>query len=994
MNNQPVIIAVDFQHGSWTRIIFAVTLVLVMLVPTSEGTGSLQGAHASVNSSSRMSLVGPTSQTLSGLKSATPAAPGPPRHVLGGDNLLHAAAQSTSTVGSWIELNRSGSPGSPVNGTQPSWYMYPGSWSIIDDPEDGYTIAFGGAIAACNTTCNVSGLLDVTWGFINGQWSTLETPAQGPLSHGSECYLWHNGVNTSQLVSCPSARIDAATTYDSTDGYVLLFGGIDNRTCLLSKCASPRLNDTWKYSAGNWTNITSTQLLTPPSISWGGGGNSPLVNDPIDGYVIFLGSCNFVSNAVFSCITFSGGHWNKVDITSNTFICPTGGSYIFPEMGSGLVEDPPDGYLLGDTVQSCNGAIYNTWYTYRGGTIGNATASTAWPSVRTYFGTVYDADLRGILLFGGCSSSTTLGLDQCPSVGSLLGDTWLYSGSKWTQLESHASGSGVDSSCYLFLNGANTSRTSPCPPSTAYPSMVYDSTDHMVLLDDWSANGVGAGSQWYGYIIENLSTPVVSTSVSVVGHRVTFSESTHTVWGNPVALRWNGLPPGCASFTTPTINCTLSAAGTYIVTVTEEWSLGVISANLTSFNVSLVVHPALSVMGGAVYPSVDVHANESFHLSIIGGLPPDTVTWRFGDGNSSTQPNTTHAYSTPGTYTATVWVNDSIGDTAKLNATIVVVPPLQATLTLSNRTPLLGQTVAIVTNASGGLTPYSFEYLGLPPGCVSINKTSIGCLPTQSGTYNISILVHDRGNATVNATKSMTVVFDFNVVIPASTPVGKQLTIMVNTNETFNGTAINKTALFFSPGGGYGAFTYGYSGLPPGCTSADVAVLTCIPTQAGKYFVTVNVHDQVGNHQTHTVLVNIVPASGGGFLGLSGNNGYYLLAGIGAAVVLGLVTVVLVMRKRRSSHRKPTREGEDIPETKGSAPSITATEGKGPADHPVVEGATLQAAPHPPSARTQDESMVVPKSEWEEMKARLKKVEENRPESESSTESERPSEKS
>ena len=989
----------DFWHRGWIRIVFVVALVLIMVVPTSEVVGNLQGAYSSIGNFLRRTSTASSFQTPTILKTAAPVTPSAnlhstsPRDTPAWNNFLHSTAQSASSVGSWFELNRSGSPGGPLNGSQPNWPMYPNTWSITDDPKDGYTMAFGGSFGTCNaTTCNVAGFLDVTWGFINGQWLTLETPAQGPLSHGSECYLWHNGVNTSQLVSCPSARIDAAMTYDSTDRYVLLFGGDDNQTC--DYCVSPRLNDTWEYSAGNWTNITSTQLLTPPSISWGGGENSPLVNDPIDGYVLLSGSCSFVSSTVSSCITFSGGHWSKMDITSNTLICPVAGSNIFPEIGSGLVEDPPDGYLLGDFVQSCDGATFNTWYTYRGGTIGNATASIAWPTVRTNFGTVYDADLQGVLLFGGCASSTPLG--QCPIIGSswkgTLDDTWLYSGSKWTQLESHASGTGTNSSCYLFLNGANTSRTSSCPPSSASLSMTYDSTDHMVLLDAWSP--APGGAQWYGYITENISTPVVSTPVSVVGHPVTFSESTHTVWGNPVALRWNGLPPGCASPTTPTVNCTLSAAGTYIVTVTEEWSLGPIPANFTTFNVSLVVHPALSVTGGAVYPIVDVNANESFHLSIVGGLPPDTVTWRFGDGSSSTQPNTTHAYSTPGTYTVNLWVNDSIGDTAKLNATITVVAPLQATLTLSNRTPLLGQTVAIVTNATGGLTPYTFEYLGLPPGCVSINKTSIGCLPTQSGTYNISVFVHDRGNETVNVTKSMTVVFDFNVVIPASTPVGKQLTIMVNTNETFNGTAINKTALLISPGGGYGTFTYSYSGLPPGCTSADVAVLTCTPTQAGKYSMTVNVHDQVGDHQTHTVLVNIVPESGGGVLSHSGNSGnYLLLAGIGAVVILGLITVALFLRKRRSSHRKPISEGEDIPETKSSAPTSATAEGKGPADNSVVEGTTIQATPHPPSARSQGESMVVPKSEWEEMKARLKKVEEKKPEKESSTEPESPSEK-
>ncbi len=47
--------------------------------------------------------------------------------------------------------------------------------------------------------------------------------------------------------------------------------------------------------------------------------------------------------------------------------------------------------------------------------------------------------------------------------------------------------------------------------------------------------------------------------------------------------------------------------------------------------------------------------------------------------------------------------------------------------------------------------------------------------------------------------------------------------------------------------GGQGPFTYAYSTLPDGCTTADVAVLSCTPTETGSFTVGVNVTDSLGD---------------------------------------------------------------------------------------------------------------------------------------------------
>jgi hypothetical protein len=47
--------------------------------------------------------------------------------------------------------------------------------------------------------------------------------------------------------------------------------------------------------------------------------------------------------------------------------------------------------------------------------------------------------------------------------------------------------------------------------------------------------------------------------------------------------------------------------------------------------------------------------------------------------------------------------------------------------------------------------------------------------------------------------------------------------------------------------GGSGGYTIGWSGLPPGCTSANVSSFTCQPTTPGQYSVIAGVHDGAGD---------------------------------------------------------------------------------------------------------------------------------------------------
>ncbi len=445
-------------------------------------------------------------------------------------------------------------------------------------------------------------------------------------------------------------------------------------------------------------------------------------------------------------------------------------------------------------------------------------------------------------------------------------------------------------------NGCATSNTSTleCTPTTpgTYTVRVFENSSWGISSNATTTLTVSL------YPISFEASP----SAVDVGIATSFSVSV-TGGSGTLSYHYTGLPPGCTTSDTATLSCTPTAPGTYAVRVYVNDTAG----NSNSTVTDLTVNALPSVSPSATPSPTDVLTPVTFTASVSGGTGPFQYTWLLPYGDIWNHQTAYYTFNSPGNYTVRVYANDTFGRSATRTLMITVYPQLAATLVVSNSTPLLGQTVAFVTNATGGLGPYNYTYLGFPPGCVSEDRAAIGCLPTQSDYYNVTVHVADQSGGSVDANASIHVIFDFNVIVPTTTSAGSPFTISVDTNETFSG----GTALV--PALGFGAFTYTYTGLPPGCLSQDAASITCTPTQVGTYHITVSVHDQVGDHQTHTVVVNVVPAKSPGFnLGtlFSGTTGYALIGGIAVIVAVAL----LAFRARRK------RKGTETPAAASPAP--------------------------------------------------------------------------
>ncbi|MCI4335773.1 MAG: kelch motif-containing protein [Thermoplasmata archaeon] len=144
-------------------------------------------------------------------------------------------------AGAWTTI-------SPTGGTAPSARRDMG---MAYDTAIGSIVLFGGVDASFN------GLSD-TWTYVNGTWATL-----------------------SPTVS-PAARWDPGLTYDPGLNGLLMFGG-----CTSQGCYSV-LNDTWAFTNGSWTDLSSG-LATAPSAR----GAEGMTFDGSDGYVLLFAGAQF-----------------------------------------------------------------------------------------------------------------------------------------------------------------------------------------------------------------------------------------------------------------------------------------------------------------------------------------------------------------------------------------------------------------------------------------------------------------------------------------------------------------------------------------------------------------------------------------------------------------------------------------------------------------------------------------------------------------------------
>ena len=256
-----------------------------------------------------------------------------------------------------------------------------------------------------------------------------------------------------------------------------------------------------------------------------------------------------------------------------------------------------------------------------------------------------------------------------------------------------------------------------------------------------------------------------------------------------------------------------------------------------------------------------------------------------------------------GTFTINGKVTDATGAfvTSRTFKLTVVADPV---ITGFNATPTatdVGKSATLTVSASQGSGSFNYVYSGLPSGCSTSNTPSITCTPLVSGRATIIVTVTDSEgkyttaalNLTIGATPTLSVTDS-----PSSINTGQSVTFTVTTT------------------GGDNPFSFRYAGLPAGCSTTNAATLTCNPSAAGTFTITVTGTDQATSSAQGTAQLVVKSPTSTSFLGLP------LVAGVGIVVVVLLVVVLAValMMRRRKKPAARRRTG------RRSAPPVRAKE--------------------------------------------------------------------
>jgi hypothetical protein len=400
-----------------------------------------------------------------------------------------------------------------------------------------------------------------------------------------------------------------------------------------------------------------------------------------------------------------------------------------------------------------------------------------------------------------------------------------------------ASGSGGYAYAWANLPAgcAGTTASIACTVTTA------QSVATRVTVTDSDGFSVTSGS--LAFTVDSdptVTAPTPSRGSADLGQSVTFSV-TGVGGSGGFTYAWSGLPTGCSSSNTASLACTATASGTFssvAATVTDSNGGANTSAPLsfTVFADPSVTTPTAS------RGSADVGQSVTFSASASSGSGGYSYAWSgLPTGCSSSSAATlTCTVTAAGSFPAiSVNVTDSNGIRAASGALRFTVfgDPTTTTPTPSRSSLDVGQNVTFSTTASYGSGGYSYAWSGLPTGCSSSNTPSLGCTPSGSGSFRVTVTVTDSNGGTGGSagTLSLTVYADPT----AATPTANRTSADVGQSVGFSSST--------SGGPGAGGNTYAWSGLPSGCSGTGTLSVTCNDLgNAGTFSVTVSVTDADG----------------------------------------------------------------------------------------------------------------------------------------------------
>ncbi|MCI4350607.1 MAG: hypothetical protein L3K15_03735 [Thermoplasmata archaeon] len=730
--------------------------------------------------------------------------------------------------------------------------------SVTYDPVAREVILFGGFGSAQATRND-------TWAFAAGSWTNV-TPAHAP-----------------------SPRSGAAMTYDGLDGYAILFGGYESGLIYA--------NDTWSFSGGTWSQLTVTSSPPPGEWDamaydvnasvvelyggldqFGGAGTwtfaagvwrqyfpipapaaaqlATMAYDPALGGVVVTGGAGGYG---YSSFVLLNDTWL---VNGTTWILLVGPPAPKVLDGSAMTYDAADGadLLFGGFLhcQFCatvGDYVGDTWTLSAGAWTHQRPVGD--PTARAGASLAYDPSLGETVLFGGATLS----------VSGLLNDTWVYRSGNWTQLATSVApssrygatlvydpsgadlvlfggsdNSGTFQDTWLFRNGSWIMVTPSSGPSArAWAAAATDWLGGRVVM----FGGCGtAGAESYGcsgtstlndtWEFENRTWKTVRSANAPTGR---FGAATAGAAIVPFLPLYGGEPSigrdvetwlfsnGSWSVLNLTPNPGVRALTSmaYDPSAQTFWLTGGTGGGESDLW-GLVVPDLLIVLPLVANRSaVDLGESVSLDVSATGETGSPTITWSGLPGCPGQ--NSSHlvcTVSSSGTFVVSVHIVTTTGQSATSPGLQISVNP-DPTVSAISATPnhlFIGQSLALNVSVRGGTGTFGYTWFGLPPGCSSADASSILCTPSAASDGGVSIVVVDE--AGYEAASAPTTVEVWAPPLLA-TPTPTRASADVGQSVTFS------SAVTGVPGFG----RLSWIGLPAGCSSANVTIITCRPSNPG-----------------------------------------------------------------------------------------------------------------------------------------------------------------
>jgi hypothetical protein len=235
----------------------------------------------------------------------------------------------------------------------------------------------------------------------------------------------------------------------------------------------------------------------------------------------------------------------------------------------------------------------------------------------------------------------------------------------------------------------------------------------------------------------------VTVAVALVGPATTPIELQN--YTMPSGWTFNATPPSSNGSFQSIVKLGIPAGvgpGVYVVGLQAVNSSGL--PNRIALVLTILTHLVLTIETSPASGAIDANETATWRPNASGGLPNYTYIWSAIPQNCQVVGSVAVCrFTTPGTYPLEVGVEDALHYFWYQNETYVVRadphlvgPPAPVSLAL-------GGVLSLSLNLTGGLAPFKIVWQGLPPGCSTVNGTTLACRPSTAGAYAVAVTLVD-----------------------------------------------------------------------------------------------------------------------------------------------------------------------------------------------------------------------------------------------------------